>query len=77
MNGSDMIVASNFRINITNSSVGTVLSNNTFVNITGATLPRSTDTSIGNQSMYIYLDIPLGTAARKYSSPTAWTLSVN
>jgi hypothetical protein len=77
VNGSDILAASNFRINITNSTVGNVLINNTFINITGATLPRSTDTSIGNQSMYIYLDIPLGTTARKYNSPLEWTLLVS
>ncbi|MGV8171150.1 MAG: BspA family leucine-rich repeat surface protein [Candidatus Woesearchaeota archaeon] len=77
INDSYVLNASNFRINITNSSVGNMLINNTYVNITGAVLPRSTDSSTGNQSMYIYVDIPLGTAARRYNSPQEWMLSAS
>ena len=76
-NNTNILSISNFRINITNVSIGTILSNNTFINITGATLPRSTDTSVGNQSMYIYVDVPLGTAAKKYVSISEWVLSLS
>ncbi|MGV8171366.1 MAG: hypothetical protein ACP5OA_01600, partial [Candidatus Woesearchaeota archaeon] len=72
VNDTHTLSAPNFRINITDSSVGTVLSNDTFINITDATLPRSTNSSIGNQSMYVYVDIPLGTAAKKYNSLLDW-----
>jgi len=77
VNSTDIIAASNFRINITNVSTGASLSNNTFINISGAILPRSTDSSIGNQSMFVYVDIPIGTAGRAYRSLSEWILSVN
>jgi hypothetical protein len=77
VNSTYSINASNFRVNITNSSHGSFLSNNTFINITDAMLPRSTNTSIGNQSMYIYVDIPLGTPGKAYKSLSEWVLSVS
>jgi hypothetical protein len=77
INGSNVLATSNFRINITNVSSGRTLSNNTFVNITGATLIRSTDSSVGNQSMYLYVDVPLGTAAKKFTSSAEWILSLS
>jgi hypothetical protein len=77
VNGTSLINVSNFRINITNSSIGTALINNTFINVTGAMLPRSTDSTTGNQSMYIYVDIPIGTAAKKFMPSSSWTLSLS
>jgi len=77
VNGSDIIAASNFRINITNVSSGFTLSNNTFVNITGAYLPRGNDSGVGNESMYLYVDVPLGIPAKKYNSALEWILSLS
>jgi len=77
VNGTDFINVSNFRVNITNISMGTSLINNTYINVTGAMLPRSTDSSIGNQSMYIYVDIPIGTSTKKFMSLSSWTLSLS
>jgi hypothetical protein len=77
VNSTYKLLVSNFRINITNVSVGNILINNTFVNITGAALPRTTDSSNGNRSMYIYADVPLGTSAKKYTSLTEWVLSLS
>ncbi|HYD04039.1 MAG TPA: right-handed parallel beta-helix repeat-containing protein [Alphaproteobacteria bacterium] len=76
-NSTDRLLASNFRINSTNSSSGIVLINDTFINITSATLPRTTDSTYGNESIYLYLDVPLGTAARYYYSLSSWILSLS
>jgi len=77
VNGTDWINVSNFRINITNVSTGVSLINNTYINVTGATLSRSTDSSLGNQSMYLYVDIPIGTAAKKYNPLSDWIFSLS
>jgi hypothetical protein len=77
INGTYLINVSNFRINITNVSTGAYLINNTYVNVTGAMLSRCTDSGCGNQSMYMYVDVPLGTAAKKFTSSSSWVLSLS
>ncbi len=76
-NASDSISVANFKANTTNNSIGNNLINNTYVNITTATLPRSTDTTVGNQSIYVYTNIPQGTAAKTYKSVIEWIISLS
>jgi len=75
-NGSYFINASQFTINVTNVSVGNVMSNNTLVNITGALLPPNTDSVFNNETLYIYVDVPTGTAAKVYRSLSDWVATL-
>ncbi len=65
--GGDVIGAGNFSVNVSDSSDGQTLVNNTDISITGSSLAKRTGAS-STEDLYFYLDIPSGINATTYNS---------
>ncbi len=77
-NNTDRISTSNFVINVTDSSFGQSLVNNTYINITSSGLGRNNDTANRNVTLYVYLDVPsTPLMARYYKSSSNWIILAN
>ena len=71
----EKIGATNFTVNVTASGgPGQILYNDTAVVIANHDLTHGYE---ANETLYIYLDIPLGTTPDTYTSEADWTVSAN
>jgi hypothetical protein len=68
-NNSDVIGVGNFTVNITNSPNGQALTENSFLNITGSNLSKSS-----TEDLYFYMDIPAGIPSVVYNSNRNWII---
>lgn len=75
VNDTNIISAGNFSVNISDSSGGDIVTNNSYINITGASLDRSTDAVKLTELIYIYANIPnITLPAGLYSSIQEWVI---
>lgn len=71
-NGGTHIGAGNFTANVTDSTAGQTLINNTPVTISGSGV-----SVLGTRDMYIYLDVPTGIGNGSYTSTNSWIVTIN
>jgi len=73
----EYINASQFYANATGDGLGNQLSNNTAINLTGASIPRSSDGFDSNRSIYIWVQVPTSNLRPQlFSASSNWTFEV-
>lgn len=76
-NNSYIIGVGNFTFNVSDSANGVSMINATAVTVPAANVSVHSDSEQFSESLYLYMDVPLGLLAQQYISISEWVLEVS